>query len=123
MLCRDYLLHEAVAPAATGVILLELDEFELAERLEHSLEVVLCDGEMNVAHIEAVKRNTVGLGRIALVGVTRLTVLLGLGELSNDWNAQQLLTRELDGLGDRLLILEFDVTDAADIVSQVTLSV
>lgn len=77
------LLHETVPSTATIVILLELDELELAERLEDILEVLFGDAEVDVADVEAVERNRVGM----VPGPLRaayLTILLRFGELDYD---------------------------------------
>lgn len=88
-----HLLYKPVALAPTHVLLLlKLHKLQLAERLEHVLEVVLRDGEVDVANVEAVERHTVRLGGAALGA--GLTVLLGLGGLDDDGLPKELLSGE-----------------------------
>lgn len=56
------LLYKPVSTAAAIVVLLELDEFQFAEGLENVLQVLLCDAEVDVADIQAVEGNGVGMG-------------------------------------------------------------
>lgn len=49
------LLDEAIATAAASLVLLELNEFKLTERLKDSLQILLSDVEVNVADIKTVK--------------------------------------------------------------------
>jgi len=75
---------------------LQLHEFELAEGLEDVPEVVLGDGEVDVADVETVEWYSIGLGGGAF-GVAGLAVLLCFSELGNDRNADELLSGELNG--------------------------
>jgi hypothetical protein len=52
---NDYLLHECISFAPTSLVLLQLNEFELAEWFEDILEVGFSDAEMDITHIESVK--------------------------------------------------------------------
>lgn len=54
-----HLLHKAVASAASGIVLLELDEFKLAKGLENILKILLSDAEMNVANVQTMEGNRV----------------------------------------------------------------
>jgi hypothetical protein len=77
-------LDKTVASAATVVILLQLHKFELAKRFKDILEVCLGDAEVDVAYIEPVEGDGVGMaGRFR---VPDLAVLLRLGGLDNDGN-------------------------------------
>lgn len=78
-----YALHKSISTAAPRVVLLQLDKLELAKRLKHGLQIVLCDVEVNVAHVQPVERYRVGVPAPGL-GRPRLAVLLGLGDLDND---------------------------------------
>ena len=65
---------------------------------------------MDIANIESVKRN-----RIVVAGdsirVAGLSVLLCLSKLSDNGDAEELLSGKLDGLRDRLFIPELDIAD------------
>lgn len=77
------ILHKTVAPAATSLILLELDKLELTKRFEDILEIIFSDTEMNVTNVQPVKRRGSGMARIRVSG---LTILLGFSQLRNDGN-------------------------------------
>ncbi len=79
------LLDESIAAAAAVVILLQLYKLKLAKRLEHILQVCLCDAEMNVAYIEAVEGDRI---RVVARGFrsANLAILLSLGQLDDDGN-------------------------------------
>jgi len=79
---RRYVLDKAVASAATVIILLQLDKLELTKGLKDVLEVCLGDAEVDVAHVEPVEGDRVGMAR--RFRVADLAVLLGLGGLDND---------------------------------------
>lgn len=83
--CR-HSLHKPVTLAAALLLFLELHELQLAERLKDVLEIVLRDGEVDVANVETVERNAVGLSSSTLRSAS-LTVLLCFGELGNDRNS------------------------------------
>jgi hypothetical protein len=112
----ECLLDEAVAAAAALLLFLELDEFQFAKRLEDFIQVVLSDGEMDVADIETMEGNT-GLLLSSTLGGARLPVLFGFRVLGNDWNAEEFLTSELDGSRHGFFVFEFDVTDTVHMVS------
>lgn len=78
-----YVLHEAITTATPLLILLELHKLELAKRLEHGLQVVLRHVEVDIADVEAVEGDRVGVAAGTLRGA-HLAVLLGLGELDDD---------------------------------------
>lgn len=80
---RQHILDKPVASAPTAIILLQLHKLELAKRLKDVLKVRLCDAEMDVAHVEPVERDGVGMvaGRLS---VADLAILLRLGGLHND---------------------------------------
>lgn len=78
----DNVLNKSVTSTATIVILLQLHKLELTEGLEDVLKVGLGDAEVDVAHIQPVEGNRIGMtGRFR---VADLAVLLGLGGLDND---------------------------------------
>ena len=54
-------LYKSVAPAAAGIVLLQLNKLELAEGLENVLEILFRDAEVNIAYIEAVEWDRVGM--------------------------------------------------------------
>lgn len=81
----EYSLYKPVATAATGVILLELDKFEFAKRLEDILKVLLSDAEVDIANVQAVEGDRVGVASSA-ASLADLTVLLSLGELDDNRN-------------------------------------
>lgn len=81
---QGYVLDKAVASAAAVLLLLELDELELAKRLKDSLQILLSDVVVNVSDIEAVEGDRVGVrAAIAFLGAN-LAVLFGLGDLNDD---------------------------------------
>lgn len=84
------LLDEAIALAATLILLLQLHELEVTEWLEDAGEIVLSDREMDVTDVEAMERDAVGLGGRAL-GVTSKAILLCFGVLRDDRDAEELL--------------------------------
>ena len=77
------ILYKPIATAAAVVVLLELNKLELAKRLEYVLEVLLRDAEMDVADIEAVEGDRVGMGARTF-RVADLSVLFGFGKLDNN---------------------------------------
>lgn len=77
------LLHEAISPAPTSLILLQLDEFEFAKWLKNILEVTLSDTEMNVTHIQPVEGGRMIVARAGF-GVASLAVLFSLSQLGDD---------------------------------------
>lgn len=79
------LLNKPIASASAVVVLLELDEFELAKGLENILEILLGDTEMDVANVETVERNGIGVGARAVCSAY-LAILLSLGKLDDDRN-------------------------------------
>lgn len=79
------ILYESVTTAPTVVVLLELDELELAEWLEDILQILLGNAEVDVSHVETVERNRVGVVSSGLRGA-HLAVLLSLGKLDDDRN-------------------------------------
>ena len=89
------LLHEPVALAATLFFLLQLYKLKLAERFEDVLEVIFVDGEVDVADVETVEWDAVGL-RGGAFGGASLTVFLCLGELCDDGDAEKLLSCQSD---------------------------
>lgn len=104
------LLHKCVSFAATSLILLQLNKFELAEWFEDILEVGFSDAEMNITHIESVKWRGVTRARAGL-RVTCLAVLFGFGKLNDNGNAYERLASKLDRSGDGFFASEFDVAD------------
>lgn len=78
-----YLLDKAITTAATGIILLELDKLQLAKWLEDVLKILLSDAEVDVANIQAVEGDRVGVASSA-ARLADLTILLSLGELDDD---------------------------------------
>lgn len=108
----EVLLYETVAlGTALRLFFLQLHEFKVAEWLKDLLDVVFGDREVDVANVEAVERDAVGLG-CGTFGVAGLAILFCFSELDDDGNAEQFLAGQLNSLLDRLLILEFDVADA-----------
>lgn len=85
------LLNEAIAFAATSILLLQLDKLQLTKGREDLLKVFLGDREMNVSNVESVERYAVRLGWGA-VSDTSLSVLLGFSQLNDDRNTQELLS-------------------------------
>ena len=79
---RYDLLYKSIPTTPSVIVLLKLDKLELAEGLEHVLQVLFRDAEVNVAYIQPVEGNRVGVARA--VSRAYLAVLLGLGELDND---------------------------------------
>ena len=71
---------------------------------------------MNVANVEAVEWDAVGLGRMA-VGVTGLTILLCLSELRDDGDTEELLASKLDSPVDSFFLFELNVADTVYKVS------
>lgn len=77
-----YVLHKAIAAATPLVVLLELHKLELAEGLEYRLQVLLGNVEVDVANVETVEGDRIGV--TATLSCAYLAVLLGLGELYDD---------------------------------------
>ena len=80
---REDSLYKPITAAAAVVVLLELDELELAKGLEDILEILLGDAEVDVADVETVKGDGIGMIAAAL-SIANLTVLLGFGKLDNN---------------------------------------
>lgn len=80
------LLYKPVATTSTLLFFLQLDELEFAKWLENILQIALSDAEMDVAYIQPMKRNLMG---VAVCGfwVTSLAILFRLRKLSNNWYA------------------------------------
>ena len=76
-------LYKPVTTATPTVILLELNKFQLAKRLKHVLQVGLRDAKVDVAHVQTVEGNRVGMIACGL-GVADLTIFLGLGKLDDN---------------------------------------
>jgi hypothetical protein len=76
------------------------------------LEIGFGDTEMDIANVEAVEWRTVGTRSCATFRGSSGPVLLGFGKLGDNRNTFQLLTRQLDGFGNGIFVLELDVTDA-----------
>lgn len=81
----DNLLYKSIAAAAAIIVLLKLNKLKLAKWLENILEVLLRDTKVNIADIEAVERNGVGVGARAVCRAN-LAILLSFGKLNNDRN-------------------------------------
>jgi hypothetical protein len=62
-----------------------LDKFKLAKRLKNILEVIFSDAEMDITHIQPVKRGRV-IVATAGVGVASLAVLFRFSQLCDNWN-------------------------------------
>lgn len=92
------------------LLLLELNELQLTERLEDVLKILFVDREMDVADVETVEWNAVRLSGVAL-GVAGLAVFLCFSELRNDRDAAKLLPGESDGFLYRSFVLELDVSN------------
>ena len=71
---------------------------------------------MNVANVEAVEWDAVGLGRMA-VSVTGLTILLCLSKLRDDGDTEELLASKLDSPVDSFFLFELNVADTVYKVS------
>jgi hypothetical protein len=82
---RFSLLHETISTAATIVIFLQLNEFELPERLKDVLQVLFSDAEMNVAYVKTVEWDRIAV-RSGSISRLDLAILLSLGKLDNDWD-------------------------------------
>lgn len=105
-----HLLYKPVALAPTHVLfLLKLHKLQLAERLEHVLEIFLGDGEVDVADVEAMEGHAVRLGGAALGA--GLAILLGFGGLDDDGLPEELLSGECNRLLNRFFRLELNVAD------------
>jgi hypothetical protein len=96
---------------------LKNDLLKLTIRLEDLLEIRLGDTEMNVADIEPVEWRSVGTWSSAALRGPSGTVLLGFGKLRNDGDTFELLAGQLKSLGNRLFVLELNVTNAGIYVS------
>jgi hypothetical protein len=77
------LLYKSVPAAAAVVVFLKLNKFKLAERLEDILEILFRDAEVDVANIQTVEGDRIGVGAGAVCG-SDLSILLSLGKLDND---------------------------------------
>ena len=80
------ILYEAVTPAATLFLLLELDEIKLSERLEDILQITLGDAEMDIPYVESVKWYLIWVVAAGF-RVASLAILLGFCELGDDGNS------------------------------------
>lgn len=79
------ILYKSVTTAPAVVILLELYKLELTKGLKYILQILLRDAKMDVAHIESVEGNRIGVVSRGLCGA-HLAVLLSLGKLDDDRN-------------------------------------
>ncbi len=79
---EGHVLDKAIASTATVVILLELHKLQLTKGLKDVLEIRLCDAEMDVAHVQPVEGDRVGVA--GGFRVADLAVLLSFGGLDND---------------------------------------
>lgn len=79
------LLHESIATAASCVVLLELNELEFAEWLEDILKILLSDAEVNIANVQTVERDRVGVATGA-ARLADLSILLSFGKLDDNRN-------------------------------------
>jgi len=61
---------------------LKLDKLEFSKGRKHRLEILLGDIEVNIAHVEAVERDRIGMA--AALRVAHLAIFLRLGDLNND---------------------------------------
>ena len=93
------------------IVLLELDIFKFTKWFENGLQVLLSDVEVDVADIEAVKRDGIGVATRRF-GVASLSILLSLCELHNDRNTCQWLSSELKCLLNSFFIFKFNITDS-----------
>jgi hypothetical protein len=80
-----YLLDKPIATTAAVIVFLQLDKLELSERLKDVLQVRLGDAKVDVAHIQPVEGNRVGMVTGRLSG-SDLAVLLSFCKLYNDRN-------------------------------------
>jgi hypothetical protein len=112
-------LYETVALGATrvGFITLEDDLLKLTIGLEDLLKIRLGNAEVDVADIEAVEGRAIGTRSSTTLGGPGSTILLGFSELRNDGDTFELLAGQLKSLGNRLFVLELDVTNAGVNVS------
>jgi hypothetical protein len=108
------ILDKPIALGTTRILLVTLkdDLFEFTIRLEDLLEIGLGDTKVDVANVEAVEGRAVGARNSTALGGSSSAVLLGFGKLRDDRDALQSLTSQLESFGDRLLLLELNVTDA-----------
>lgn len=77
------LLNKAVATAATSIVLLELDKLKLAKGLEHVLKILLSDTEVDIANVQTVEGDRVGVTPRA-ARLADLAILLSFSELDDD---------------------------------------
>lgn len=80
------LLHKSITPAATSLVLLQLDKFEFAKRLKDVLEVTFSDAEMNVTHVQPVKWSSVIVAAAGL-RIAGLAVLFRFSQLRDNGNS------------------------------------
>lgn len=57
----DDSLNKPIATTASIVVFLELNELQFSKWLKYSLQILLRDIEMNVANIEAMEGNGIGV--------------------------------------------------------------
>ncbi len=81
----DDILYKPITATAAVIVLLELNELKFAKRLEYVLKVLFRDAEVDVADIEAVEGDRVGMGA-GTFRVADLSILLGFGKLDNNRN-------------------------------------
>ncbi len=105
-------LNKAITATASLILLLQLDKFEFAERFEDVLQITFSDAEMNITHIKSMEWDLVV--RVAGSGfsISNLAVFLGLRELSDYGNPEELLSRELNSGWNRFLILELNIANS-----------
>lgn len=94
------------------LLLLELNKLELSKGLKHEAKVLFRNRKVDIADVETMKGDSVGL-RGTAVGVADLTVLLRFGMGDDDGDTAQLLPSEVDGLGNGILVTELNVTNTA----------
>lgn len=82
---KKYLLNKPITAASTGIILLKLGEFELAKGLKHILKILLSDAEVDVANVQTVEGDRVGV-TAGGAGLADLAILLSFGKLHNYWD-------------------------------------
>lgn len=83
-LCCVAELNKSVPATSTVLVLLQLDKLKLAKRLKNSLQVLLRHVEVDVADVEPMEGDGVGVS--AGFGVAGLSVLFGFCQLNNDRN-------------------------------------
>lgn len=74
---------------------------------------------MDVAYVETVEGSAVGAGSCASLRWAGSTVLFSFSKLRNDGDTFQLLSSQLQSLGNGLFVLELNVANAGMTVSSV----